>query len=110
MLIVMNTNATEQQIENVVKFIKSKGFDAHLSKGELHTVIGCVGGHIVDQRDFELLDGVSEVIKITTGYKLTSRTFQQEDTIVEVNGVKFGGNYSGIIAGPCTIESEEQIF
>ena len=110
MLVVMNTNATEQQIENVIRFIKSKGFDTHLSKGELHTVIGCVGGHVVDQRDFELLDGVSEVIKITTGYKLTSRTFQKEDTIVEVNNVKFGGSYSGIIAGPCTIESEEQIF
>lgn len=110
MLIVMKTNATENQIENVINFVKSKGFETHLSRGELHTVIGCVGGHIVDRRDFELLAGVSEVIKISTGYKLTSRTFQEEDTIIEVNGVKFGGAYSGIISGPCTIESEDQIF
>ena len=106
----MNQKATDEQINNVINFIKAKGFETHLSTGELHTVIGCVGGKIVDSRDFELLDGVSEVIKISTGYKLTSRAFQKEDTIVEVKGVKFGGGNSGVIAGPCTVENEQQIF
>ena len=109
MLIIMNANATDNQIQNVVNFIKSKIFDAHISKGEIQTVIGAVGGKIIDPRDIELLDGVKEVIRISSGYKLASRQFKQEDTIVEVNGVKFGGDNTGLIAGPCTIESYEQM-
>ncbi len=109
MLIVMRHGATEEQIQYVQKYIKSKGFDAHISKGELHTVIGAVGGKVIDPRDIELLDGVKEVIKISSSYKLCSRMFQPTDTIVSVNGVKFGSDYTGMIAGPCTIESEEQM-
>lgn len=109
MLIVMRHGATEEQIQNVQKYIKSKGFDAHISKGELHTVIGAVGGKVIDPRDIELLDGVKEVIKISSSYKLCSRMFQPTDTIVSVNGVKFGSDYTGMIAGPCTIESEDQM-
>ena len=109
MLIVMRHGASDEQINNVAQYIKKRGFDAHISKGDVHTVIGAVGGKIIDPRDVELLDGVSEVIKITSGYKLVSRVFQNEDTIVEINGEKFGGGYVGMIAGPCTIENEEQM-
>ena len=109
MLIVMRHGASEAQIKAVETLIKSKGFDAHISHGELHTVIGAVGGKVIDPRDVELLDGVKEVIKISSSYKLCSRMFQQNDTVIEVNGVKFGGEHAGIIAGPCTIESEEQM-
>ena len=109
MLIIMQQQAQECQIENVVKFIKDKGFDAHISRGEVHTVIGAVGGKIIDPRDIELLSGVEEVIKITSPYKLVSRAFQPQDTIIEVNGVKFGGGNFGVIAGPCTIETYEQM-
>ncbi len=109
MLIIMKPQATESQIEKVVSFIKKKGFDAHISRGEVHTVIGAVGGKIVDPRDIELIEGVSEVIRISSSYKLVSRVFQPIDTIVEVNGVKFGGKHTGIIAGPCTVESYEQM-
>ncbi len=109
MLIVMRHGATEAQIKSVEKYIKNKGFDAHISNGELHTVIGAVGGKVIDPRDIELLDGVKEVIKISSSYKLCSRMFQPNDTVIEVNGVKFGGEYAGMIAGPCTIESEEQM-
>lgn len=109
MLIVMRHGATDAQIKAVETFIKSKGFDAHISHGELHTVIGAVGGKVIDPRDIELLDGVKEVIKISSSYKLCSRMFQPNDTVIEVNGVKFGGDYAGVIAGPCTIESEEQM-
>lgn len=109
MLIIMKPQATESQIEKVVSFIKKKGFDAHISRGEVHTVIGAVGGKIVDPRDIELIEGVSEVIRISSSYKLVSRIFQPIDTIVEVNGVKFGGKHTGIIAGPCTVESYEQM-
>ena len=109
MLIVMRHGATEAQIKSVETFIKNKGFDAHISHGELHTVIGAVGGKVIDPRDIELLDGVKEVIKISSSYKLCSRMFQPNDTVIEVNGVKFGGEHAGVIAGPCTIESEEQM-
>lgn len=109
MLIIMRQGASKKEIEKVKLFIEKKGFDAHISIGELHTVIGAVGGKIIDPRDIELIEGVKEVIKITSSYKLVSRIFQQEDTIITVNGVKFGGNNLGMIAGPCTVESYEQM-
>lgn len=109
MLIVMHENATEEKIKNVVDFIKEKGFDAHISKGSDHTVIGAVGRKVIDKRDIELLDGVKEVIRISSPYKLVSRTFKEEDTIIDVKGVKFGGGHIGMIAGPCTVESYEQL-
>lgn len=109
MLIIMRQGASKEEIEKVKIFIEKKGFDAHVSIGELHAVIGAVGGKVTDPRDIELLDGVKEVIKITSSYKLVSRVFQSEDTIVTVNGVKFGGNHIGMIAGPCTVESYEQM-
>src|SRR5574344_149683 len=109
MLIVMRSGASEQDVDKVKNFIEQKGFTAHISKGEVHTVIGAVGGNIIDPRDIELLNNVEEVIKITSNYKLVSRVFQNEDTVIEVNGVKFGGNHIGLIAGPCTIESYEQM-
>lgn len=109
MLIIMREHATEDSIDKVVEFVKSKGFEIHLSKGELHTIIGAVGSKTIDPRNIELLDGVQEVIKISSGYKLTSRLFKEEDTVIEVNGIKFGGGNVGLIAGPCTIESYEQM-
>ena len=109
MLVVMRHGASEDNIQKVIDFIKSKGYDAHVSRGDLHTVIGAVGGKVMDPRDLELLDGVKEVIKITSSYKLVSRIFKNEDTTIEVNGEKFGGGYVGMIAGPCTIENEDQI-
>lgn len=109
MLIIMRQGATEQEVEKVKAFIEKKGFSAHISKGEIQTVIGAVGGKVIDPRNIELLEGVIEVIRITSEYKLVSRVFQQEDTVVEVNGVKFGGHHLGLIAGPCTVESYEQM-
>lgn len=109
MIIVMRHGAKKEDIDKVIEIVKLKGRAPHVSEGESHTIIGAVGESIVDPRDFELLDGVKEVIKISSSYKLASRMFQEEDTVIEVNGEKFGGNHVGMIAGPCTIESEEQI-
>ncbi len=109
MLIIMKQQTAASNIENVINFIKKRGFEAHVSNGELHTVIGAVGNKIIDKRDIELLDGVEEVIQISTGFKLTSRVFQSEDTVVEVNGIKFGAENTGLIAGPCTIETYDQM-
>ncbi len=109
MLIMMMPGASRQQVEKVTEYVEKKGFSAHVIYGELQTVIGAVGGKIIDPRDIELQEGVKEVIRITSNYKLASRVFQPEDTVVEVNGVKFGGNNLGMIAGPCTVESYEQM-
>lgn len=109
MLIVMSPGANQKQIDNVKIFVEKKGFDAHIIYGEIQTVIGAVGGNVIDPREIELLDGVKEVIKITSNYKLASRVFQPQDTVVTVNGVKFGGEHLGMIAGPCTVESYEQM-
>lgn len=109
MLIIMRQGAAEQEIEKVKLFIEKKGFTAHISVGEVQTVIGAVGGKVIDPRDIELLQGVQEVIRITSNYKLASRVFQPQDTIINVNGVKFGGGNIGLIAGPCTVESYEQM-
>lgn len=109
MLVIMNPNATEQEIMRVAMFLESKGFEARISHGEARTVVHAIGVIDVDQRDFELLSGVAEVVKVSTNYKLAARVSQGQDTIVEVNGVKFGDKYTGLIAGPCTIESYEQM-
>lgn len=109
MLIIMTAGANEKNISDVKSFIEKKGFSAHVSIGAIHTVIGAVGGKIIDPRDIELLEGVKEVIRISSRYKLVSRVFRQEDTVVEVNGVKFGREHLGLIAGPCTVESREQM-
>lgn len=109
MLIVMKPSASEEQIKEAVDFIEAKGFNTHISRGDVHTVIGAVGDKSIDMRDVEILDGVENLIKISTSYKLASRAFKQEDTVVDVKGVKFGGEYCGMIAGPCTIESYEQM-
>ena len=109
MLIIMREHATQASVDKVVSYIEHKGFETHLSAGALHTVIGAVGAKVIDPRDIELLDGVQEVIKVSSGFKLTSRMFQSEDTVIDVNGVKFGGVHTGLIAGPCTVESYEQM-
>lgn len=109
MLIVMQPHASEEKIQRVIGFIKEKGFDAHVSKGEDHTVIGAVGKKLIDKRDIELLDGVKEVIRISSPYKLVSRVFKPDDTIIDINGVKIGGGNIGMIAGPCTVETYDQM-
>lgn len=109
MLIVMKPATAEEKIQNVINYIKERGFDAHVSRGADHTVIGAVGRKVIDKRDIELLDGVSEVIRISSPYKLVSRTFKPEDTIIEIKGIKIGGGHIGMIAGPCSVESFEQV-
>ena len=109
MLVVMSKNATQGDIQRVSEFLESKGFEARVSYGEARILVHAIGVKDVDQRDFELLPGVNEVLRITTSYKLAARVSQGQDTVIEVNGVKFGDKYTGLIAGPCTIESYNQM-
>ncbi|MDW7682413.1 MAG: 3-deoxy-7-phosphoheptulonate synthase, partial [bacterium] len=103
--------ATEPEIQNVVEKIKSMGFTVHRSDGIQRTVLGAVGEkRDVDKRNLELLQGVREVISITKPYKLVSREFKKDDTIIQVGTVKIGGDNVVIIAGPCAVEDRQQVM
>jgi 3-deoxy-7-phosphoheptulonate synthase len=111
MVIVMEKHAPEEKVERVVAELSGRGFDVHRSTGSDQTVLGVVGNiETIDPREFELFDGVQEVVRVSEPYKLTSRTFKREKTIVKARGVAIGGDEVVIMAGPCTIESEHQLF
>ena len=111
MVIVMQEGATDSQIQHVIDRLVASGFNVHRSTGESHTVLGAVGVHRdFDHRDFELLDGVREVMRVTQPYKLASRQFNPGGTIIDLGrGVRLGGNDVVVAAGPCSVESREQI-
>ena len=111
MVIVMKQGASKAQVEHVIERLTSLGFDAHRSSGTERTVVGAVGGNAdqVDPRELEVLEGVKEVLRITKPYKLVSRSFRTENTVIRVNGGRIGDQSVVVMAGPCSIESEEQI-
>jgi 3-deoxy-7-phosphoheptulonate synthase len=113
MVVVMQEGAGEEQIQNVIDRLIRMGFDVHRSTGSTHTVLGAVGGAPVDHRDIELLDGVREVVKISASYKLASRAFKPDGSIVKIGQpgrqIEIGGHKVVMMAGPCTVESAEQV-
>jgi 3-deoxy-7-phosphoheptulonate synthase len=111
MVIVMQKHTSEGNIEHVMAELTSRGFDVHRSTGSEQTVLGVVGKvQEIDPREFELMDGVQEVVRVSEPYKLSSRTFRPEKTVVNARGVLIGGEDVVVMAGPCTIESEHQLF
>ena len=110
MVVVMEERAPEDQIQHVIATLVEKGFDVHRSTGALKTVLGAVGGNrAFDIRLVEVMDGVHEVLRITEPYKLASRTFKPERTIVSVGELRIGGDEVIVMAGPCSAENEEQV-
>jgi len=110
-LIVMKQDATPDEIQGVSRAIEARGFKAHTIPGAQRTAIGVTGNRgAVDQPVFESLPGVFEVIPVTHGYKLVSREVKPEDTIVEIGDVRVGGKELVIAAGPCAVESLEQVL
>ncbi len=115
MIIVMNPNADQATIDRVVSEIERMGSQAHLSRGQFRTVIGAVGEEgQVDQNHLASLDGVEKVVPIMKPYKLASREFHEDDSIVEIGGgsvpkVKVGGPHAMCIAGPCAVENPEML-
>ena len=110
MLVVMQQGATEPQIQAVIDRLVEMGFDVHRSTGVIHTVLGGVGGK--DEFDlaiFEVMEGVKEAHRIVSPYKLASRSFRPAGTVVRVGGVEIGGEGVVVMAGPCSVESREQI-
>jgi 3-deoxy-7-phosphoheptulonate synthase len=110
MLVVMQQGASEQQIQTVIDRLVAMGFDVHRSSGVIHTLLGGVGGNDdFDLAPFEVMEGVKEAHRIVSPYKLASRSFRPEGTIVKIGDVEIGGGRVVVMAGPCSVESREQI-
>ncbi len=111
MIIVFKNNASKKQVAEVIKKLADYGFDVHRSTGAGKLIIGAIGVQPeFDIRKIKMLDGVSDVIKITEPYQLASRNYKEKDTVVKVGDVKIGGKEIVLMAGPCAVENEEQIF
>jgi 3-deoxy-7-phosphoheptulonate synthase len=111
MIVVMKVGSSRDEISRVANRIESGGLKANISEGIEHTVIGVLGQVFPELRDaLELLPGVDQVIPVSKPYKLASREFHPLDTIIEINGVAIGSNEIVVMAGPCAIESEEQLM
>jgi 3-deoxy-7-phosphoheptulonate synthase len=110
MLVVMQQGATEEQITHVIDRLVDLGFNVHRSTGVIHTVLGGVGGtYDFDLAVFEMMEGVKEAHRIVSPYKLASRVFRPEGTVVRIGDVAIGGPQVVIMAGPCSVENRDQI-
>lgn len=110
MIIVFETHATEGQIKAVEEEIRTLGLDVHRSDGTQHTILGVIGDRSrVDMMKFTVLPGVRDVVPVSSPYKLASREFHPEDSVVYVKDIPVGGREVVVMAGPCAVEDEEQI-
>ena len=111
MIVVLEKNINDLLLENIVKHLEDFGFAVHKSTGEERMILGAIGVQPnFDTRKIKILDGVEEVYRITESFKLASRSFRKDDTIIKIKDVVIGGNEVSVIAGPCSVESEEQIM
>ena len=110
MIIVMSPDSTESQVETVIRKIKEAGLEVNISRGVERTVLGAIGDERrLDQELFESLPGVEQAMHIVKPYKIVAREWQKEDTVIDIKGVKLGGKQVQIIAGPCSVETPEQM-
>ena len=109
MVVVMQEGATDTQIEQVVNRLVEMGMDVHKSTGVTRTVLGAVGQGRPDAALIEMMDGVGEVVRISSPYKLASRTFKAEPTVVTIGDIRIGGDEVIVMAGPCSAENEKQV-
>ncbi len=111
MIIVMHKRASARAISNVVARVESSGRQVYLSNGQERTIIGVVGdGRPLDKAQFERMDGVDKIVPILSPYKLASRDFRPQNTLVRLNGIHAGDKQIVVIAGPCAVESREQLI
>src|SRR5947199_7046634 len=112
MIVAMQETASEEQIQQVVEHLIRMGFSVHRTTGERQTVLAAVGARVdFDTRNLEVLSGVEHVHRISAPYKLSGKAFRPEGTIVQfANGVKVGDKDVVVMAGPCSVESREQLF
>lgn len=111
MIIIMNPKCREEQVKKVIDLVESKGLLTNLSKGATNCIIGCIGDtSVLDHNMLLRVDGVDKVLKVQEPFKKANILFKPEPSVIDVNGVKVGGKHLGIMAGPCSVESEEQII
>ena len=111
MIIIMKPKATEEEISKVRAIVEGKGLEVNLSRGDTYYIVGIVGDtSIIDPKKMQVLNGVDRVMKVQEPFKKANRIFKPEDTVVNVQGSIVGGGKLGIMAGPCSVESEEQII
>jgi len=111
MVIIMKHHASSDEIQSVMQYVESLGFKAHPVYGDERTIIGVIGDERpVEPETFDLLPGVERTMRVLHPFKLASRDFHPEDSIVKINGVSVGGNQVVVIAGPCSVESREQLM
>lgn len=111
MIIVMQNNATKEQVDSVQKTLCNLGFKIHLSQGEFKTIIGAIGDkRVLNTEQIFLMPGVENIVPIMKPYKLIGRELKEENTVVEIGDVKIGGKEVIVMAGPCAVESEEQLY
>jgi len=110
MIIVMNPDASEEQIGGVVKRIKDFGLDVNISRGTERTVIGCIGDERkLDIESVDALPGVEQAMNIVKPYKIVAREWHKDNTVIDIKGVKLGGNQIQVIGGPCSVETDDQM-
>ncbi len=110
MVVVMEPKVTEDLIQNVIEHLKDLGFEIHRSDGVTHTILGAIGDKRgIDIRQLEILEGVHEVIRISEPYKFASRSFKKQNTVIKLDGVEIGSSEVIVAAGPCSVESVEQV-
>jgi 3-deoxy-7-phosphoheptulonate synthase len=111
LVVILEKNATPEQIENVTRHLEAFGFQIHKSTGAERTILGAIGVKPnFDTRNISILDGVDEVYRITTPYKLASRNFHESDTVIKIKDVEIGGKNIVMMSGPCSVENEDQMF
>ena len=111
MIIVLKPHTSEENITRVENLVKNRGLDTHVVRGTEMTIIGCIGDTtLIDPRLFEVDSSVDKVMHVQEPYKLANRAFHPEDSVIDVSGVKFGGGHLGLIAGPCSVESFDQVL
>ena len=111
MIIVLKPHSTEETITRVENMVKNRGLDTHIVRGTEMTIIGCIGDTtLIAPRLFEVDSSVDKVMHVQDPYKLANRAFHPEDSVIDVSGVKIGGGHMGLIAGPCSVESFDQVL
>ncbi|MCF2555719.1 3-deoxy-7-phosphoheptulonate synthase [Faecalicatena contorta] len=111
MIIVLKPQTTQDDLHRVENMVKARGLDTHVIEGSDMTIIGCIGDTSrIDPKLFEVDSSVTKVMHVQEPYKLASRAFHPEDSVIDVSGVKVGGDHLALIAGPCSVESTEQVL
>ena len=111
MVIIMNADATAENIKNVIEAIQDVGLTAQIMEGAQQKIVGVIGDKSrMGSLAIDAMDGVEKTVEISKSYKLASREFHPQSTVVDVDGVKIGGGNLVVMAGPCAVESREQLF